>query len=500
MNLEISIMKTNIFFTSLKRQGPTAVLAAAFLFMFWGGCELIDPTEVKNPQITEENFLGQPATAAASLSSARFGFADLLDNTAYFTDVVSDNYDNVATFISPSADNPSAVRSDDLTLNGAALYSIAQRERAQITYFLTTVVPKDPNATATVVGDLKFYRGMATLILAENFAYAPSIAGGAALSSSQLVDLAIADFVDATTTASTSGSALFPALTQAAQFALARAYYDKGDKANASAAATAALAISGTYLFSSPYDPATQVNTFFTFAVARALKDMQPLPRLDFLDPKYTIDASPIAALKAEEMHLILAEVALSNNDLPGARTSMKNAITVALGTSGGRTTSTFVDADTRSGTGWSRPNGDTLLIRADASSPALAGLLKRRSSSTVSQKAFSNTSVTTANVDTLVAAADHLWMLHLLRQQIFFGEGRRMSDLGIRLPIIQREIETSPTVSPGDPGTTSTVPAYIPAGSGLDSYTLAAGVVTITTDMNKVLATNRVARFSMPF
>lgn len=490
-------MKTIKYLTNMKRQVPLVVVAMALLFVFMSSCELIDPTEVRNPQITEENLIGQAATAAASLQSARFGFADLLDNTAYFTDCVSDNYDNVATFISPNVDDPRALRSDDLTLNGAAMYSIAQRERAQITYFLTTIVPKDPTASATVVGDLKFYRGMATLILAENFAYAPAVAGGATLSSNQLADLAIADFTDATTAAST-------ALIQAARFALARAYYAKGDKANASAAATAALATTGgaTYLFSSPYDAATQVNTFFTFAVSRALKDIQPLPRLDFLDPKYTQDVSPIAALKAEDMNLILAEVALSNNDLPGARTEMKNAIAVALGTTGGRTVSTFIDADTRSGTGWSRPNGDTLVVRADASSPAIAGLVKRRSGATVSQKAFSNTSVTAANVDTLTVAADHLWMLHLLRQQILFGEGRRMSELGIRLPIILREIETSPVINPGDPGTTSTVPAWIPAGSTMDAYTLSAatGTVTITYDMNKILAANRVARFTMPF
>lgn len=485
-------MKTKSL-SRVRRATPVFLTGLTFFLLLAGGCELIDPTEVRNPQIVEDNLIGQAATAAAALQSARFGFADLLDNTAYFTDVVSDNYDNVATFISPTADNPAAIRPDDLTLNGAALYSIAQRERAQITYFLASIVPNDPNAAATVGGELRFYRGMATLILGENFAYAPSVPGGPALTSVQLIDLAIADFTAASTTATT-------AIQQTALFALARAQHAKGDKAAATTAANNALASASgtTYLFSSPYDAATQVNTFNTFAVARNLNDIQPLPRLDFLDPKYATTSSPIAALKAEEAYLILAEVALSDNNLAGARTNMLAAMALARGTSGGRTSANMTDADPRTG----RPNADTVLVRASASATPVAGLVKRRSGSSVPQKAFSNTSVDSAMINALVTGEAHLRMLHLLRQEIFFGEGRRMSDLGIRLPIIQREIETSPTIAPGNPGTTSFAPAYIPASPGLDAFTsdATAGLITITNDMNQVLAVNRVSKFSIPF
>jgi len=486
-------MNTKRLFTNVRRAAPAFLSGLTFLLFLVNGCELIDPTEVRNPQIVEDNLIGQAATAAATLQSARFGFADLLDNTAYFTDVVSDNYDNIATFISPNADDPRAIRADDLTLNGAALYSIAQRERAQITYFLASIVPNDPTAATTAAGDLKFYRGMATLILGENFAFAPSVAGGPALSSDQLIDLAIADFTDATDPKSA-------AIQQAAGFALARAYHARRNVAAATTAANNALATTGggTYLFSSPYDAATQVNTFYTFAVSRALNDIQPLPRLDFLDPKYSSTSAPIAALKAEEMYLILAEAELSANNLPGARGHMLAAMAVATGTSGGRASANFTDADPRTG----RPNADSVLVRASATAPSVAGLVKRRSGTAVAQKEFSNTSVDSAAINALTTGEEHLRMLHLLRQEIFFGEGRRMSDLGIRLPIIQREIETSPTIAPGNPGTTSTVPAYIPTGSGLDAFTsdAVAGLITITNDMNSILATNRIARFTMPF
>ena len=80
--------------------------------------------------------------------------------------------------------------------------------------------------------------------------------------------------------------------------------------------------------------------------------------------------------------------------------------------------------------------------------SPARPLLVKARGGATIPIKQISNTSVSEADVDLLVTVAEHLSMLHLLRQEIFFLEGRRMSDLGIRLPVPTRELETNPTMS----------------------------------------------------
>ena len=80
------------------------------------------------------------------------------------------------------------------------------------------------------------------------------------------------------------------------------------------------------------------------------------------------------------------------------------------------------------------------------------------------------------------------------------------MSDLGIRLPMMLREIDANPTVNDGDPGTRAVVPAYIPPGDQMDLYTpaspydgtgaLVTTEITITHDMNRILATNRVTPF----
>jgi hypothetical protein len=74
------------------------------------------------------------------------------------------------------------------------------------------------------------------------------------------------------------------------------------------------------------------------------------------------------------------------------------------------------------------------------------------------------------------------------------------MSDLGIRLPVMQREIETNSQINPGDPATLVQVPAYIPANDGLDSFTISGSNTVIAVDMNQVLADNRVSPFTLSF
>ena len=488
-------MKTiNFILTYVRNNMPvaaTVVLSTVLLGVV--GCDLIDPTDVRNPQITQESIVGQPGSMRAALQGVKTAFSNVVDNTAYFSDVVSDNYDNWQTFISPNADFPSAMRSDDLTLNGlGGMYGQNQQMRALATFAIDIVAPADPgvaSTTADMVAEAKLLRGLALVILAENFSYAPIETGGASITASAMLALAVTDLTDAT-----SGSA---SVSTAAQFALARAYRLQGNKATATMAANDALALNPTYVYSATFDALSNTNAVWTFTVTRNLHDMQPLPRLDFLDPKYTssVGTSPIAVLKAEEMYLILAEVAISDNDLATAKTRMKDAITLATGTDNGRTTVQFTDVDPRT----NRPNNNAITVKADATAPEVAGLVKQRAGSTVTIKQVSNTSVTAAEVDALVSVADHHRVLYLLRQEIFFAEGRRMSDLGIRLPMMKREEETNAKIVEGDPGTTTVVPSHIPAADGMDKFTTSGTVVTIDVDMNRVLANNKISPFPIP-
>ena len=268
--------------------------------------------------------------------------------------------------------------------------------------------------------------------------------------------------------------------------ALARAYRMLGDKTNASLYAEAALAINPLYVFYAEYDAANLDNEVNTFTVARAnSNDMQPLPRLDFLEPKFIDQVSPIAALKTEEAYLILAEVSMANGDIFKAQTEMKNAIRLAKS----REKISFVDNDPRD----ERPNADDLLVKFDNQSSPVPNLIKKRGGSTIEISQISNTSVTETDVNTTINNTELYRILYLLRQEIFFSEGRRMSDLGIRLPVMQTQIDANPNVNAGDYGTSVIVPSYIPLGYGLDEFVVdeTNRIVTISYDMNKILAQN---------
>ncbi len=76
------------------------------------------------------------------------------------------------------------------------------------------------------------------------------------------------------------------------------------------------------------------------------------------------------------------------------------------------------------------------------------------------------------------------------------------MHDLGIRLPMMLREIDTNPNINEGDFGTLVSIPSYIPPSNELDLYNplvlydadenLLATEVTILHDMNRILAAQR--------
>ncbi|MGH7597226.1 MAG: hypothetical protein ACREOI_12795 [bacterium] len=450
------------------------------------GCALIDPIDVENPQTTREDVRGARDTATPFLAGVQRRFSNAMEQMAYFTDVVSDNYDNVQTFISPEADKPTLITPRDLTLNGGAgPYFEPQELRALAEFAISAVVPSDASATAAQKAEFFFYAGMAYLLLAENFGAVPVKPDGPPVDWKNLPATAIGYFDQGLAT-STAGD-----LNTRFHLAKSRAYRLAGNAAQANAEAD--LAIAGgpaNYVFNARYDPANDTNTSNSFAVTRALNDMQPLPRLDFLDPKYIATDTPIPVLKMEEAHLIKAEVALAANDLAGCKTSLINAVTLAKS----RGTSSFRDTDTRT----ARPGAGT--VKASATAGEVSGLIVDRKGATIQVALVSNTSLAAADVNAPTTGVALMRVLYLARQEIFFFEGRRMSDLGLRLPMMEREIETNPTIAPGSPGTVTVVPSHIPAADEMDKFSVAGTVVTILHDMNQVIADKRVSPFQMPF
>jgi hypothetical protein len=454
------------------------ILLVLVLFSM-AACDLVDPSKVDNPQITSDNLLENPVGGTTSLvTGMRRYFSNTIGISTLVGDMVSDNLDNRTSFYDNTLSFPRTITGNSFTYN--AMYENALQLNALADFGIASILPGDIFATNDQKAEIYFYKGMALLILGESYTAFPIAEKGPAVTAQQALQSANDQFQTAFNLTTQNG------MKTNCRMARARTYRLLGDKVNAAAEANAALALGGsTYLFAAQFDPAQLIATTYNALVGRSTNDLQPLPRLDFLDPKFTTNGTQIPALKAEEAHLILAEVALANGDLAGAKTSMKNAITVAKA----RATSTYNDKDTRSG----RPNDPAILIKSDANEPAIAGLIQKRGgSSIVTVYAVSGTSVTTAMVDTLSSVAAHFRTLYLLRQEIFFLEGRRMSDLGIRLPVTQRQIDGNKNITPGSPGTTVVVPDYIPASDEMRRYTTAGNTVTILWDMNKVLAANR--------
>ncbi len=463
------------------------------------GCDAIDPTNVQNPTTTDDDLAQASNPTRALLPGLRAQFARMTSAYVVATEVISDNYSIHGTGLVVDLDDPTEVMPALVNGTGTSasgVYWNVQELRALADFVIDEVAPDDETATPALLAEAHYYRAMAFLTLGEVFSMAPHEEDGAMQSARVALNRAVTEF---------GAAAAFGAQAQAG---LARAHRLLGDRAAAVAAANSALSASPTLLFAQGYDENTLTNTAVAFLVLRALQEMQPLPRLDFLDPKYTGRESSIPIATAEEMHLILAEAALADGDATTASSALATAIRVAKG----RGEIEFDDTDERRDAKLRRrPSSKELLVRADAESPYRAGLVLDRPADGVIVHPVSATSLSADSIGALTDT-DELWhALWLARQEIMFLEGRRLADLGIKLPIMQREIDQNPNINAGDPGTVPLVPAYIPVSPryAMDLYSPIAlyegekvGVAPLTTmvtigvDMNKVLTTNNASPF----
>lgn len=453
----------------------TAILA--FMIAALPACDLVDPSKIENPNITADNLLANPNGGTTALvTGLRRYLNQTIGESALIGDMVSDNLDNRTSFYANELSFPRTIIPKTFTY--PAMYLGAQRMKAMADFGLSTIIPNDVLATNDQKAEVHFHRGLALIILGENFTNFPIVEKGPAVTAREALQEAVRSLNTAynLTTQAT--------MRVSCKLALARAYRMLGDKANAANEANAALALTGgtNHVHYALFE-ATNVANVYSALRGRTTNDIQPNPKLDFLDPKYTTNSTSVPVLKSEEAHLILAEVALANNDLAGAKTAMKNAITLARS----RATIQFADPDTRA----NRPNNSAMTVKPDADSPEVPGLIQRRSGSTVTVYPISGTHFTTAMIDALVSKYEHIYTLYWLRQEIFFAEGRRMSDLGIRLPVPQVQIDGNPNVTVGSPGTSVVVPSYIPPSDEMRHFSVSGTVVTIKWDMNKVLAQN---------
>ncbi|MBC7922899.1 MAG: hypothetical protein H7Z75_17620 [Ferruginibacter sp.] len=459
---------------------------------------LTNACKVENPNVTEDVFLDSFGSMNAWLRGTERQFATTLNAVIEFTELASDNYFNNRTLSSKVFDIPTILDTDpDVNTIQSRIHTL----RAQAEYGLSVVATRDARTTDAQRAELHFYKGLAHLLAGELFVALPAERLGRPLPPGEHLNAAIAEFEQAIQLNGTAANAN----SVGYRLAIARAYRGLGNKAEAVGFARQALTAGAGYLRTSRYDAVNSLRNEFQFYIFDSGNDeFQPLPRLDFLDPKYfstsNTDTKPVAFLKAEEAHLIIAEQQLADNELGNARQTMQNLL-ILVGT---RARTSFSDAgEDRGKIGGNirlYPDSAAYRVAASADDPLRSGLVLNRKSGPVNVSTVSGTSVTAARIEEAAGADQLLELLYLLRQEVFIAEGRRIHDLGIRFPVSAIERNGNPLVE--SDATQAQIPSFIPLNFGLDNFTLDRinRTVVIQFNMNRILVQNKTSPFVLPF
>ena len=473
-----------------------AILIAGILV--FNGCE--DPEDAFNPQnpdLAIDGVVGTDNSTLSILVGCNRQLSLAMDELVVISEIASDNYTNTQTFFNQFLDNlnidPTDDDIDDTQFDIHRLRELAVTGR-------DVIAPSDESSTDDQVAELNFYIGFSHLLFGENFTSAPATPGGALMSGADHLNAAISSFQ--TGISGTSDVAI----TTACQLGIARAHYKLGNRADAVSASNAAIASDPAFVRFAEYDAVNLPDNAMQDALfdRGTFDDLQPLPRLDFLDPKYngsnpTEDVN-LPILKIEDAHLILCEAAIAEGDLAGAQQIMRDIVGL-VATRPMATFSDLVENRTQDFPG-SRPDTTSVTVAASASDMMRPGLvLDRNNGEDVTVPTVSGTSVTDAMIDAIGDGDRALEILYLMRQEIYIAEGRRMSDLGIRFVTSDVEFRINENVSESD--ITPIIPGFISSiATELDAFTYdaAAGTATCMHNLNAIIVANKTSDFVAPF
>ena len=465
----------------------------------YAGCDFLDPTEVDNPNLTEESFLDSANSLSAWLPGVERQMSITLNEVITIAMLVSDNYFNNRTISCKVCDILNLQPTDpDIALFQQNLFAL----RNGADFGLTELVPIDPDATSDQIAELYFYRGMGHLMMGEYLVAAPAGPRTEAFEPDAHYTLAIADFQEAIDRTSDAEIRI------GYQLAQARAYYNLGDATQASTVALDVINGNNAYVRYAQFEDDSDgpVNVIESFISQLSTDEFQPLPRLDFLDPKYYFrgptEESPIAFLKSEEAYFILAEAALAAGDLAGAQTRMTEVLDVIAARPTAMVDETVEDRGR--GNLVVYPNTEATMVQASPSEEPVAGLVRTRGegSAPVEVPIVSGTSITTADIAALASVDEAVELLYLMRQQVFMAEGRRMIDMGIKLPIVELEANDNPNIEAGSAFFTARIPSFMPPGEEIDAFTLdeTQNLVVIQHNINTLIMMNRTSDEVVPF
>lgn len=449
--------------------------------------EAVDFTRVENPNLSVGSVVGQPNSSEIWLAGIEREISLTLSEILILAELGSDNYVNTQTFFNQFLDKLD-MRVSDPDMRDTQFRIHRLRESAQ--FGLEEVGPADPEYTPETEAEYHFFEGMAYLYAAMYFSALPQEELGELVSADQNYRDAITSFEAAITTNPRPEYHL----------AKARAHYYLGEKAEAVAAANAALAMDSDFTREARYDAANgPTNTLQDAIYDRAtFDDLQPLPTLDFLDPKYSrltaSEDAPVHYLKAEEAYLILAEANITDGAIPAAQDNLEDLLAL-IDTREVRTINDATEGRTQVTPG-SRPNSSSIVVNGRP------GLVLDRDEE-VDVPSISGTSLTQAEIDAMSDEDEALVLLYRTRQEVFFAEGLRFVDMGVKLVIAENEILQNPNITEGDPATVAQIPPFIEAViPQLDAIVFTPGSNTAETviDLNEILVANKDSEFVLPF
>lgn len=459
---------------------------------FVTSCDLVTPDDIINPNVDETAFLNSDNPMETWVNGTEKELALHMSDFVELMEILSDNYFNNYTRSSKVFDIPQLLYNDaDVTT--LQRHVGALREMAD--YGLTTVAAADAKTTDADRFHLLWVKAYSHLLAGDFFRALPDKNGGPAVEWNQHLQEALDVLEQALLLAQNDDDrALVHTLA-------ARAAHRLGNRQLAVTHADRALALKGNLLRQVHFD---NKNGVLNRAQEAIWSDwFQPLPRLDFLDPKYyqmsSSDQCSITLAKAEENYLILAEAALASGDLSGAKTHLKALLTLVKA----RPVQTGINdqLEGRYNGGLKVfPNDPAYRVQASPNDPLREGLIiDRRPPMLIDIPYISGTSVTQAMIDALDNHNSALELLYLMRQEIFFAEGRRPADLGIRLPLCEVEAAHA---SNGTEYTQAWIPSFIPLNGGMDDFTIdqQAMTVTIAHNMNRVIVDNARSADVAPF
>lgn len=465
-----------------------------------GACELLDPTEVVNPNVTEDTFLDLPRISTTWLNGMERQLAITMNQNVVLGELLSDNYFNNRTLTNKVFDIPQIEYTDiDVMTWQSEIHTL----RRMAEYALETVSVVDETTTANQRAEFHFFLGLAHLFSGEYFTGLPAEEGGAVLGADAHFTRAVEQFTEALQLSTDQ------ATRTSYQLALVRTHHHLGNRAEAVAQAEAVLAADPLFLRSVIYDVNLQNDMQFYLYGSEA-NEFAPLPRLDFLDPKYfhttnpSLERKPIALFKAEEAYFVRAEAQLSDGSLAAAQGTLTELINTVIAA---RPVATITDADNRDGgtnanvgiPAYPLDSSYGVFIRPGVPE-ARTGLIAERPGQ-VRVSTVSGTSVTVGMIEATTTVDELLQLLYLMRQEVFIAEGRRVVDLGIKLPVAENELTGNDNVDSDD--LRPQVPSFYPTEKyAFDQFTIdtVAQQITISYDLNEIMVANKTATPVIPF